>query len=262
MEPEIGIIGGSGFYQFLQGKEAWVNTPYGSPSDKILLTEYAGRGVAFLPRHGRDHQLPPHQINYRANLFALKKLGVSRILAPTAVGSLKPEIKPGDFVICDQLIDQTKKRQNTFFNGPKTVHISFSEPYCPELRNLIIRTCQYLSINCHPQGTVAVIEGPRFSTKAESRFYSQSADVINMTQMPEAILARELGMCYANISIATDYDVGLKDSAGVEAVNVNQVKQIFSQNIERLKQLILKIIEDMPDDFNCDCQQALQNAVI
>ncbi len=260
MQAEVAIIGGSGFYSFLTGEEVEVETPYGKPSDKILLAEYQGRKIAFLPRHGKEHQLPPHRINYRANLFALKKLGVRQILAPCAVGSLKPEISPGSFVIVDQFVDWTKNREDTFYNGPKVTHVSMAEPYCPALRDLIIKACQKLQISCQEQGTVLVIEGPRFSTKAESRFYSSFADIINMTQYPEVVLARELEMCYANISLVTDYDAGLKERPGVKPVSAQEVKQVFSQNNEKVKALILEVIENMPERLDCSCSIALKNA--
>lgn len=279
----IGIIGGSGFYQFLKGKEIVVNTPYGKPSDKILISEYEGRKIAFLPRHDKRHRLPPHKINYRANLWALKKVGVERILASTAVGSLKAKIKPGDFVICDQFIDRTKNRPDTFFNGffegktiplirassgvaedinfRKVVHISAAEPYCPELRKLAIKTCQKLKIPCHQRGTVVVIEGPRFSTKAESEFYSKMGwDVINMTQYPEVILARELKMCYLNISLVTDYDTGLKGRSDIKPVTAQEVIRVFKENNEKVKKIFLEIIKNLPKERHCSCSKALAEA--
>lgn len=262
MKPEVGVIGGSGFYEFLEGREVWVNTSYGPPSDKILLGGYKGRGVAFLPRHGRDHHLPPHKINYRANLFAFKKLGVERILAPCAAGSLKPEIKPGHFLIAHQFIDRTKNRKDTFYNGPKVVHIALAEPYCPALRALAVGACEELGVNYHKEGTAVVIEGPRFSTKAESELYSQVADIINMTQYPEVVLAKELGMCYVSISLITDYDAGLRNRNNIEPVSAQKVKEVFRQNTTQVKKLILKIIENMPEDLACQCAGALQEAVL
>lgn len=257
---KIGIIGGSGFYGFLEGEEIAVNTPYGNPSDRILLSSYQGEEIAFLPRHGWHHQLPPHKINYRANLFALKKLGVKHVLAPAAVGSLKPEIEPGHFVIADQFIDKTKNRIGTFYNGPKVVHVSMARPYCPELRRVVIEACQKLGITCHPEGTVLVIEGPRFSTEAESDYFSHFADVINMTQYPEVVLARELEMCYVNISLVTDYDAGLKGREDVEQVTAQEVKKVFEKNNQKVKELILKVVESLPDDLDCGCSQALKQA--
>ncbi len=260
IKAQIGIIGGSGFYDFLKGKEIFVETPLGLPSDKVLIAENAGKPIAFLPRHGKNHQYSPQRINYRANLYALKKLGVKRIIAPCAVGSLKPKIKPGDFVISDQFIDRTKTRIDTFFTGSKTVHISPADPYCPELRKLAIKKCNKLKIPYHQKGTVVVIEGPRFSTRAESNFYSKSADVINMTQYPEVVLARELEMCYLNISLVTDYDVGLKDKKGTKPVTAQEVLRKFKQNTEKLKKLILEIVKDIPAKPSCKCNQALKQA--
>jgi len=262
MKAKIGIIGGSGFYKFLKGKEVLVKTPYGLPSDKILISEYAGQKIVFLPRHGKKHQFPPHKINYQANLFAFKKLGVERIIAPCAVGSLRLEIKPGDFVICDQFIDRTKKRNDTFFDGPKVVHISSAEPYCSELRKIAIRNTQKLKIPFLKRGTVVVIEGPRFSTKAESIYYSKIADVINMTQCPEVVLARELQMCYLNISLVTDYDVGIKGREDIETVSIQEIIKIFQKNTAVLKKLILEIIKEMPVQRKCSCQRALKDAVV
>jgi len=269
----IGIIGGSGFYNFLKGKEVSVNTPYGKPSDKILLTEYAGKKIAFLPRHDKKHQLPPHQIPYRANLYALKKLGVERILTSTTVGSLRAKIKPGDFVICDQFVDKTDSRACTYFDGlqacpPKcrrdfgaVVHISAVEPYCSRLRQIAADTCQKLGISFHKKGTVVVIEGPRFSTKAESNFYTKMGwDVINMTQYPEVILARELEMCYLNISLVTDYDTGLRGRPDIKPVTAQEVVKIFKQNNEKVKKIFLEIIKNLPEDRNCKCGQALKEA--
>lgn len=261
MKAEIGIIGGSGFYQFLEGKETAVKTPYGSPSDKILLSEYAGRKIAFLPRHGKKHSFPPHKINYRANLYALKKLGVKHILAPCAVGSLKAGIKPGHFVVADQFISRTE-RQDSFFDGPKVAHIGMAEPYCPELRKLVIKSCQKLRIPCQKKGTVVVIEGPRFSTKAESLFWSRYADIINMTQYPEVALARELEMCYANISLVTDYDVGLQGRKDIKPVTLEEVVKTFNQNNERVKKLILEVIKNLPGELPCSCGQSLKGAVL
>lgn len=276
---KIGIIGGSGFYDFLQGKEISIGTPYGKPSDKILLVEYADKQIAFLPRHDKKHQLPPHSINYRANLYALKKLGVERVLASTTVGSLRPEIKPGDFVICDQFIDRTERRPDTFFDGPEVVHISSVEPYCPELRQLAIEACQKINSHgrvriaeakgggalfaCHKTGTVVVIDGPRFSTKAESEFFIKMGwDIINMTQYPEVILARELEMCYLNISLVTDYDTGLKDRPDIKPVTAQEVMRVFKENNEKVKQIFLEIIKKLPEARKCQCGQALKEAKI
>ena len=255
MKAEIGIIGGTGFYQFLKGREVEIKTPYGRPSDKILISQYKGQKIAFLPRHGKKHQYPPSKINYQANLYALKKLGCQRIIAPAAAGSLKPKIKPGDFVICDQFIDRTKNRTDTFFgeHSKPVVHVSMAEPYCPELRKLAIQTCRKLQIPVHPTGTVIVIEGPRFSTKAESNFYSKMGwDVINMTQYPEVVLARELEMCYLNICLITDYDV--------KSVTAAEVIKVFKENNKKVQKVILEMIKKIPDQRKCFCGQALKEA--
>ena len=259
---KIGIIGGSGFYEFLKGKEILMRTLYGSPSDKVSIFEYKGQMIAFLPRHGKKHQYPPHKINYRANLYAFKKLGVEQVLAPCAVGSLKPQIKPGSFVICDQFIDRTKSRNDTFFDGQKAVHISQADPYCPELRGVTIRSCQKLKIPFHKKGTAIIIQGPRFSTKAESGFYSKIADVINMTQYPEVALARELEMCYLNISLVTDYDTGLKNRKDIKSVTAQEVVKIFRENIDKLKEIILDVIDNIPEKRECICKSALKQATL
>lgn len=259
----VGVIGGSGFYQFLKGNEIIVDTPYGRPSNKILITKWAGKKIAFLPRHGKKHQYPPHRINYRANLFALKKIGCQRIIAPAAVGSLKPQIKPGHFVICDQFIDRTKIRKDTYFDGPKVAHISCDHPYCPEMRKIAVEICQKFKIYTHKTGVVVVIEGPRFSTKAESRFNSRMGwDVINMTQYPEVVLARELEMCYLNISLVTDYDVGLRDQKAVKPVTTLEIIKVFQQNNEKIKKVILEIIEKLPGQKDCQCHKILKSAKI
>ncbi len=261
---EIGIFGGSGFYQLLENvEERVINTPYGAPSDKIALGEVDGRKVAFLPRHGHGHKYPAHAINYRANLWAMKSLGVSRIIAPSAVGSLQPHVKPGDFVICDQFVDRTTGRKDTFYDGPVSIHISTADPFCPELRDLAIKAGQGLGNTIHPRGTAVVIQGPRFSTRAESRWFSGMGwEVINMTQYPEVALARELEMCYVNISLITDYDVGL-EGAGIEPVTAEEVMRVFGDNNRKVRELIFKLIPMIPTEREqCSCGSALQNAVI
>jgi len=263
-EAEIGIIGGSGFYEFLDNSRSLkIKTPYGDPSDEITIGEYKGRKIAFLPRHGKRHHLPPHKIPYRANIFALKSLGVKHIISPTAVGSLKKDFKPGDFVICDQFIDMTRQREATYYSGPKTVHISSADPYCPSLKTISINQCRKLSLPFHDKGTAVIVEGPRFSTKAESRWFSKiGAEVINMTQYPEVVLAREAGMCYLNISIVTDYDAGLKGEKGVKPVSAKEVMEMFDKNIKNLQKLIFSIIEKIPEKRNCRCGKALEDAIM
>ncbi|QNU66068.1 S-methyl-5'-thioadenosine phosphorylase [Ruminiclostridium herbifermentans] len=252
---DIGVFGGSGFYSFLKNvKEIEVNTPYGMPSDKIAIAEYEGKRIAFLPRHGKNHQYPPHKIPYRANVYAMKQLGVSRIIAPTASGSLKANIKPGDFVICDQFIDRTWGRSDTYYDGPETKHFSSANPYCKELRELAIETSKSLGITTHEKGTVIVIQGPRFSTKAESKWYrNMGCDVINMTQYPECYLAKEMNICYVNISLITDFDAGLEGCEGIEPVTEEEVFRVFEENNEKLKKVLFEMIRKMDCKKECNC---------
>ena len=262
--PRVGIIGGSGFYGlFDKTEELEIETPYGNPSDKIEIGAIDKVDVAFLPRHGKKHSFPPHSIPYRANLYALHKLGVERVIGPSAAGSLNSRINPGDFVIADQFVNLTNGRKDTFYDGPETIHIGTSEPYCPELRKKIISSATSLGLTVHSTGTVAVIQGPRFSTKAESRFFSkQGWDVINMTQYPEATLARELQMCYANISLITDHDVGLEGDASIKAVSSEMVAEIFKKNNFKLKQLLTNLIPEIPEKRSCSCSSSLNGARI
>lgn len=259
---EIGVFGGSGFYSFVEGlHEVKVETPYGAPSDLVALGEVAGRRVAFLPRHGKAHTLPPHMINYRANAWAMKSLGVTRILGPCAAGSLKASVKPGDFVVSDQLVDRTSGRKDTFYDGPITTHVSFAHPYCPQLRELAISSIKQRGISVHERGTVVTIQGPRFSTIAESRWFSSAGwEVINMTQYPEAYLARELEMCYTNIALITDYDVGLEGESGIEPVTNESVIAVFNANNARVRDVLKTMIENMPSERTCSCGTALQGA--
>lgn len=260
----IGVFGGSGFYDLLKNvKEVSVTTPYGQPSAKIAIGEYDGKKIAFLPRHGKKHSLPPHKIPYRANLFAFKKLGVERIIAPCAAGSLQARIKPGDFVICDHFVDRTNGRSDTFFEGPQVAHISAADTYCSELKNLARKCCQKFGIKAHTGGTVVVINGPRFSTKSESKFYqSQGWDVINMTQYPECILAKELEMCYVNISLITDYDAGPEGNKKIKPVTMTEVARVFKENNEKVKKLIFEMIKHMPVDRQCGCDHSLNGAMV
>lgn len=272
-KANIGVFGGSGFYSLLsKGKEYEIRTPYGKPSDKIFVGEYEGKKIAFLPRHGKKHQFPPHKIPYRANLYAFKMLGVNTVLAPIAAGSLQTKIKPGDFVLCDQFFNKTFGREDTYFEGGKTknkfskakvVHISSADPYCFDLRALAFKTANDLKINVHEKGTVVVINGPRFASKSESQYYQrQNWDVINMTQYPECILARELEMCYLGIALVTDYDAGLIGQKDVKPVNIEEVIKVFNNNNERVKKLIFEIIRHMSDIRVCGCHNSLKEAVI
>lgn len=261
-QASIGVFGGSGFYRFLKKyEELPIKTLYGPPSAPLKISKIGGRSVAFIPRHGENHEFPPHVLPYRANIAAFKEVGVERIIGPCAVGSLKPELKPGDLVICDQFVNFTTGRRDTFYDGPETTHISTADPYCPELRKLARDAAKELKLPFHYGGTVVVIQGPRFSTRSESRFFrSQGWDVINMTQYPEAALARELEMCYANISLVTDYDSGVEGDPKVKPVSHEQVIKIFNENIENLRALITEMVETMPEARSCSCGTALEHA--
>jgi 5'-methylthioadenosine phosphorylase len=253
------VFGGSGFYSFLDATETIeIDTPYGSPSAPPVVGEVGGRRVAFIPRHGVKHEFPPHRIPYKANLWAMKELGIQRIVGPNACGSLRPDVKPGEFVICDQLVDRTRDRPNTFYDGPVTTHVSFADPYCPTMRRAAIEEGRRLSIPLHDRGTVVVIEGPRFSTRAESAWFASAGwEVINMTQYPEALLARELEICYANISLITDYDVGVED---VPPVTHEAVIRVFEENNARLRDLLFALIPALPAERDCPCASALSGA--
>ncbi len=262
---EIGIIGGSGFYEFLEnGEEVEIETPWGKPSDKIVIGEVAGKKVAFLPRHGKKHHLPPHRVPYQANVAALKQLGVKYLIAPSSCGSLQPHIKPGDFVICDQFIDRTHSRPDTYYHGPEVVHLIGAEPYCPTLRQIAINVCQKLAIPHHQSGTVVVINGPRFSTKMESLWFTRSGfSVVNMTQYPEVVLAREQEICYVNISLTTDYDAGVIAEEKILPVDIKTVLATFKNNIEKVKAVIREMIKELPPEkLTCDCQEILKKSKI
>ena len=258
---EIGVFGGSGFYSFLEGVEqVEVDTPHGAPSAPLSVGEIGGRRVAFLPRHGLKHQHPPHRVPYRANVWAMRELGVRRIVGPCAAGSLQPRVKPGEFVICDQLVDRTSGRTDTFYDGPETTHVAFADPYCPEMREVAIAEGRSQGIDLHERGTVVVVQGPRFSTRVESAFYrGQGWEVINMTQYPEAILARELELCFLNISLITDYDVGV-EGEDVEPVSHEMVVKVFEENNSKLRDLLFRIIPALPAERGCPCATALQGA--
>jgi 5'-methylthioadenosine phosphorylase len=258
---EVGIFGGSGFYSFLEDvEEVKVDTPYGEPSAPVSVGTVEDRRVAFLPRHGRQHQHPPHRVPYRANVWAMKELGALRIVGPCAAGSLQPHVKPGHFVVCDQLVDWTRGRADTFYDGPETTHIAFADPYCPEMRDVALRTGKDLGLELHDRGTVVCVQGPRFSTRAESDlFRRQGWEVINMTQYPEAILARELEMCYLNVSLITDYDVGVEGEA-VEPVSHERVIKVFNENLAKLRDLLFRALPALPAERECPCATALEGA--
>ena len=246
---EIGVFGGSGFYSLLDDvREIKVDTPYGPPSDSFFLATVGGRDVAFLPRHGRRHTIPPHRINYRANVWGMRALGVEAVISPCAAGSLQAGVKPGDFVTCDQLVDRTNGRADTFFDGPIVSHVSSAELYDPTLRAIAAEVIESHGIPLHRTGTLVVIQGPRFSTKAESRWFSnQGWEVISMTQYPEAYLCRELGMAVVNIALITDYDAGVLE--GTEAVTAHDVLAVFEQNAARIRSVVLDMIGRFPADL-------------
>lgn len=255
---DIGVFGGSGLYSLLDHvDELTVPTPFGPTSAPVTIGEVAGRRVAFLPRHGRDHTLPPHRVPYRANAWALRELGVRAVFAPCASGSLRPDIHPGEFVVVDQLVDRTCGRDATFHDGPDTVegcapvhHVSFADPYDARLRAAAVKACRAEGVTVHDGGTVVVINGPRFSTKAESRWYAaQGWHAINMTQMPEAVLAAETGIPYAAIALITDYDVGLEDVPGVEPVTMDEVFAMLERNAELVRRVLFRAVDLLPADL-------------
>lgn len=218
--------------------------------------------MAFLPRHGKGHQYPPHGINYRANAWAMKQLGVTRIIGPCAAGSLQKQVKPGDFVVSDQGVDRTMGvRKDTFFDGPIVTHLPHANPYCPEMRAVAVKAARELGISVHDGGTVVTINGPRFSTKAESRWYSnQGWQVVSMTQFTENVVCRELNMCYVNVALITDYDAGLEDDPDIEPVTHEAVMKVFSQNVENMKKLVYALIEALPDERqHCGCGQLVNH---
>lgn len=261
---EIGVFGGSGFYSFLEDvEEIAVDTPYGEPSDRIAVATIAGRRVAFLARHGHGHTLPAPDVNYRANIWAFKELGVTQIISPCSCGSLQSQIQPGEFVILDQFIDRTRGRADTYFHGPETHHIGGAEPYCPRLRQHAIDRCLERGIAVHPAGTMVVIQGPRFSTRAESAWFTKMGwDVVGMTQYPEAILARELGLCYAGIALVTDYDTGLVAESGRTPVSIEEVFRVFQENVEHVKGLIQSMIAGVGSERSCPCEEESRRAVV
>jgi len=261
MQAEIGIIGGTGVYdpKLLKNmKEVKVKTLFGKPSDAITIGEMEGRKVAFLPRHGKKHTIRPTDVNSRANIAALKQLGVNCILASSAVGSLKEEYKPGDIVFIDQFIDRTTRREQSFFTEGKVCHISVAEPMCPELRQILITVSKENNISHHETGTYVCIEGPRFSTKAESKMYRVwGADIVGMTLVPECVLAREAEICYASIAMVTDYDVWKE-----HPVCVDDIVKTMKANIENVKRIIAETIAKLPQERQCECKTALKGALV
>ncbi|HJT20240.1 MAG TPA: S-methyl-5'-thioadenosine phosphorylase [Nitrospira sp.] len=260
---DIGIIGGSGLYEIeglRQVKEYSVRTPFGVPSGAIVLGELDGVKIAFLSRHGRGHRLNPSEINYRANIYALKSLGVKRVISVSAVGSMKESIKPGDVVLPDQFIDLTKRRASTFFEGGVVAHVAFGEPVCASLAAELLAAGRSVGATVHEGGTYVCIEGPQFSTKAESRLYRQwGVGVIGMTNMPEAKLAREAEMCYATVALVTDYDCWHETE---EPVTVEAILSTLRHNVDLAKRLLRAAVKSAASVRQCACQQALQNAIV
>jgi 5'-methylthioadenosine phosphorylase len=254
--PSIGVIGGSGFYSlFTSGEEIKAETPYGPPSDPIVVGEVAGRRVAFLPRHGRDHRFPPHRIPFRANLWALRALGVRQILAPSAVGALTSDYEVGTLAIPDQIVDRTDGREQTFYDVGRAVHVPFADPYCPRGRAQAIASARAADWVLAESGTLVVINGPRFSSRAESRWYAaQGWTLVGMTAYPEAVLARELALCYTSLSLVTDTDAGISEGEGVTQ---EEVLRAFGQYVARLRELVLAIVAALPEERACPCPDAL-----
>ena len=262
--PRIGIIGGSGLYK-IEGirniRAVSVNTPFGKPSDKFILGELEGKEVVFLPRHGIGHRISPSCINYRANIFGMKKLGVGKIISVSACGSLKEEFKPLDFVVVDQFVDRTNQaRAMSFFTEGIVAHIEFSHPVCSCLSKLIYDTARSLNMNIHPKGTYINMEGPAFSTLAESELYrSWGMDIIGMTNFAEAKLAREAQICYSVLAAVTDYDCWHPQHA---SVTIEMIVGNLNKNIENSKKILSLVIKNMPDGCSCGCQESLKYAIV
>ncbi len=262
-EAEIAIIGGSGLYQ-MEGlerlREVRVQTPFGRPSDRILLGRLSGRRVAFLARHGRRHTIAPSFINYRANIHALKSLGVTQIFSVSAVGSMKKSIKPGDLVLPDQFIDRTTQRVSTFFDQGVVAHVSMANPLCSDLSGILKQASKQVGAKTHSSGTYVCIEGPQFSTKAESNVYRQwGVDIIGMTNIPEAKLAREAELCYATLALVTDYDCWHETE---EPVSVGAILAIMKHNVEVAQKVLCRALEATPSSQSCNCHQALEHALV
>ncbi|MDC5698192.1 S-methyl-5'-thioadenosine phosphorylase [Intrasporangium calvum] len=264
---EIGVIGGSGLYDFLDDYETvTVTTPFGPPSDPLVVGEVEGRTVAFLARHGTDHRYQPHRVNYRANLWALRAVGVRQILSPCAVGSLRPEYGPGTIVVPDQVVDRTWGRQHTIYEGEgEVVHVGFADPYCPNGRQVAVDAARVSALEVVAGGTLVVINGPRFSSRAESLMHQQLGwDIVGMTTMPEAAIARELALCFTTVAMVTDLDAGVD---GGESVTHEEVMRVFAKNVESLKSVLRDAIGQLPaheDDATatCDCRRALDGIAL
>jgi len=259
-QAEIGIFGGTGIYDsglLKESKEITVDTPFGKTSDSITVGVFKGRKVAFMPRHGKKHTIPPHMINFRANIWAFKEMGIKRIIAPSAVGSLQERLKPGDLALPSQFIDFTKSRKTSFFEEEKVIHISVADPFCPELQSATIKAVDNLHLKIHRDCTYVCIEGPRFSTRAESKFYKKviGADIIGMTLVPECQLAREAQMCYVSISTVTDYDVWAE-----KPVTAKEVIETLSKNVETTRKILIMLPDFIPSQRSCSCEKALTEA--
>lgn len=260
---EIGIIGGTGIYnpELLNNeKSIKIFTPYGKTSDLVTIGEYNDRFVAFIPRHGKEHTIPPHKVNSKANIWALNSLGVSRIIAPSAVGSLQDRYKPGDIVLPDQFIDFTKRREYTFYDEGQVCHVSCADPFCNELREISLTIGKQLKYNVHDGSTYICIEGPRFSTRAESKYFKDilHGDIIGMSLVPECILAREMQICYMSIATVTDYDVWYENP-----VSSREILEVLTKNANRTKELLTALIPSIPETRNkCKCKTALQDAMV
>ena len=258
-KAEIGIFGGTGIYDsgvLQNSKEITIDTPYGKTSDSITIGEFNKKKIAFMPRHGKKNTIPPHMINYRANIWAFKELGVKRIVAPSAVGSLKENFRPGNFALPTQFLDFTKSRETSFSENGRVIHISVAEPFCPELQKAIINSAENQDVILHENCTYVCIEGPRFSPKAESKFFkSTGADIIGMTLVPECQLAREAQICYVSVSTVTDYDVWAE-----KPVTAKEVLETLSKNVEKTKELLKVLIDNIPETKSCNCEKALSEA--
>jgi len=263
LKAKIGVIGGSGLYHmpgFEAHEEVEIATPWGSPSEKFIVGTLAGKSVAFLARHGRGHRISPSELNFRANIWAMKSLGVERIVSLSAVGSLKEEHKPLDFVIPDQFFDRTRGRVSTFFGDGLVAHISFADPVCPQVAEVANQSCKTVGVTVKKGGTYLCMEGPAFSTKAESNVYrSWGMDVIGMTNLQEAKLAREAEICYATIAMVTDYDCWHKDH---DAVTVNDIIANLMKNAENAAKVVATAVARMPETRECKCGAALAHAII
>lgn len=258
IKAEIAVIGGTGVYdsKLMRDAEAMrLRTPFGEPSDEILVGKFSGRKIAFLNRHGKGHSIPPHSVNSRANIWALKQLGVRRIIGAGAVGSLDEKFKPGDIVIIDQFVDFTKSRKSTFFDKGKVYHISTADPFCPELRKFLVYSGLKMKIKLQEGGTYVCIEGPRFSTRAESAMFKRLGHVIGMTLVPEVVLAREMGICYGSIATVTDYDVWAD-----KPVTMDEIKETMKKNSEKVQKILTEVIPRIPQVRECDCRHALKDA--